>query len=309
MNNMLRGLVIRSTGSWYTIEQEDGSRIQCKARGIFRLSDKGITNPVVAGDRVFYEMTDKETGLITGIGKRDNYIIRKASNLSRQSHILAANIDHAFLVVTLQLPRTSTGFIDRFLVTAEAYGIPASILFNKSDIYDKASLVIFEEWKRIYAPLGYSCYLVSAFNTTDIKEISGLFKKGVYLFAGHSGVGKTSLVNALDPSLNLKTSGVSEAHGKGRHTTTFAEMIKLGPGKYIVDTPGIREFGMYDFSPAEVSHYFPEMRELLNKCRFDNCMHIEEPGCSVKNALEKGKISLSRYGGYISIIEDKDSFR
>ena len=305
----MNGLVIKSTGSNYTVEQENGMIINCKIRGTFRLKGIDATNPIAVGDKIVFEVQDESTGYITKIADRKNYIVRKSKKLSKQSQIIAANIDRAFLVVTLMLPKTSTGFIDRFLITAEAYSIPVTILFNKSDLFDEDALNFQKELAALYEPLGYPCYLISSFNKNDVAKIKSLMKGKVNLFSGHSGVGKSTLINAIEPTLKIRTAKISLKHFKGIHTTTFAEMHKLSEGGYIIDTPGIREFGMYDFSKNEVSHYFPEMRALFNKCQFDNCLHINEPNCAVKKAVEEGKINPSRYYNYLSVIEGEDIFK
>jgi ribosome biogenesis GTPase len=269
---------------------------------------KGLrsTNPVAIGDRVEFELQSKEgTGLITHIGERDNYIIRKSINLSRVTHILAANLDHAFLIVTLARPRTSTGFIDRYLVTATGYFIPASLIFNKIDLYEEALTAYEDELKQIYTQAGYPCYSVSALRGDGVDRISDLLKGRTSLFSGHSGAGKSALINAIQPNLRLKTGQISEVHLKGRHTTTFAEMFELSNGGFIIDTPGIREFGLIDFENSEIPRCFPEMDRLLPFCKYKNCTHIHEPGCAVKDGLKNGNVSRMRYNSYLSILNDK----
>ena len=247
------------------------------------------------------------TGVITKLLPRKNYIIRKSINLSKQAQIIAANLDQAFLVVTLASPRTSLGFIDRFLVTAEAYDVPASLIFNKLDLFSDEGLEILADYKAVYEKIGYPCYDVSALGGTGIEQVAGLLKDKVTLFSGHSGVGKSSLINALLPDLKLRTTEISEWHDKGMHTTTFAEMFELPQGGYIVDTPGIRELGIIDIEKNELGHFFPEMRARLNQCKYNSCRHINEPGCAVIKAVEDGEIELSRYESYLSIFHGNDT--
>ncbi len=306
----MEGVIKKSTGSWYTVLYDGNRQIQCKLRGLFRKEGSKATNPVAVGDKVVFDISPKEnTGIITGILERKNHIIRKATKLSRQTHVIAANIDQAVLIVTLAEPRTSTGFIDRYLVTAEAYSIPASIIFNKYDIYDREQLKTLEELSRIYEPLGYKCLFVSAKEKTNIEAFNDLLKDKITLLSGLSGVGKSTLLNAIEPELNLKTQPISKTHKKGVHTTTFAEMFQLGNGGRVIDTPGIKEFGLVDVEDWELSHYFPEMRELFNECRFDNCTHVHEPGCKIVEQLEEGKIYHSRYLNYLSMLEKDDNRR
>jgi ribosome biogenesis GTPase len=266
------------------------------------------TNPVAVGDVVEFEMEpEQQSGVITKLYQRKNYIIRKAINLSKQAQIIAANLDQALLVVTLASPRTSLGFIDRFLVTAEAYDIPARLIFNKLDLFSDEGLEILADYKAVYEKIGYPCFEVSALEGTNIDQVQELLKDKVTLFSGHSGVGKSSLINALLPSLELRTNMVSEWSDKGMHTTTFAEMFELPQGGFIIDTPGIRELGVIDIEKQELSHFFPEMRSRMNQCRFNNCRHINEPGCAVLEALEEGEIELSRYESYLSIYNGNDT--
>lgn len=303
----MKGIVIKSTGSWHTVQTDDGMTIHCKLKGKFRVKGIKTTNPLAVGDKVTIKiLPEEETGLITGISPRHNYIIRKATKLSKVSHIIAANIDQAFLIVTLAEPRTSTGFIDRFLVTAEAYHIPACIVFNKIDIYDSEIESLLDELTGIYENTGYPCYHVSALKGDDIEFLEEKMKNKVTLFAGHSGVGKSALINTLQPGLNLKTKPISEVHQKGKHTTTFAEIIPLSFGGYIIDTPGIKEFGLYDLKKEEIPERYPEMRALMHNCKYNNCMHVHEPGCAVKEAVENGEISKLRYYNYLSIINAED---
>ncbi len=304
----MQGLITKSTGSWYQVQTPDGQRIYCRIKGKFRMKGITTTNPVAVGDVVDFEMEpDSENGVITNLHQRKNYIIRKAINLSKQAQIIAANLDQALLVVTLASPRTSLGFIDRFLVTAEAYDIPARLIFNKLDLFSDEGLEILADYKSIYENIGYPCFEVSALEGTNIDQVQELLKDKVTLFSGHSGVGKSSLINSLLPSLDLRTHMVSEWSDKGMHTTTFAEMFELPQGGFIIDTPGIRELGVIDIEKQELGHFFPEMRERMNQCRFNNCRHINEPGCAVLEALENGEIELSRYESYLSIYHGNDT--
>jgi len=304
----MEGLVTKSTGSWYQVKTPDGEWFDCRIKGKFRTKGITTTNPIAVGDIVNFEMEPElGTGVITDLHPRKNYIIRKSINLSRQAQIIAANLDQAFLVVTLASPRTSLGFIDRFLVTAEAYDIPASLIFNKLDLFSDDGLEVLGGYKSIYESIGYPCYDVSALKGTGVNEVAELLKGKVSLFSGHSGVGKSSLINALLPDLGLRTTEISEWHDKGVHTTTFAEMFDLPQGGYIIDTPGIRELGVIDIEKNELAHFFPEMRARLNKCRFNSCRHINEPGCAVIRAVEDGGIELSRYESYLSIYHGHDT--
>ncbi len=301
------GTVVRSTGSWYVVRLPDGNIMNCRLKGKFRMKGLRATNPIAVGDHVTIlpDPFAPGEGSITAIEQRNNYIIRKSINLSKESHIIAANLDQAFLIVTLISPRTSTGFIDRFLVTAEAYHIPTTLIFNKIDIYDQDILKLHEAMSELYRSIGYPCYGVSALKGTGIEALKEKMKDKVTLLSGHSGVGKSHLINALQPGMELKTGIISEAHLKGKHTTTFAEMFPLTFGGYIIDTPGIKEFGLVDFEKNEVAERFPEMRNLMNQCQFNNCTHVHEPRCAVIKALNEGTISQSRYRNYISIINDE----
>lgn len=303
----VEGIVIKSTGSWYTVRYGAAEKINCKIKGSFKIKGIESTNPLAVGDRIEFEFTDEVgVGVIHTIHERKNYIIRKSINLSHQTHIIAANIDHAFLVATIVQPRTSTGFIDRFLMTAEAYHIPVSILFNKSDLYGDEELQAFDEIATVYQALGYPCYLVSALDEEDVAAIRRKMNTGINLLSGHSGVGKSTLINAIEPNLELRTSIISAAHKKGTHTTTFAEMFELRGGGFIVDTPGIKELGIVDMQPAEIGNYFPEMRAIKSQCKFHNCIHVNEPKCAVKAAVEHGDIALWRYSSYLSVINKED---
>ncbi|MFB0499196.1 ribosome biogenesis GTPase [Mucilaginibacter sp. OAE612] len=307
LDNM-QGLITKSTGSWYQVQTPDGQKIDCRIKGKFRIKGITTTNPIAVGDVVDFEMEpDREDGVITNLHQRKNYIIRKAINLSKQAQIIAANLDQAILVVTLASPRTSLGFIDRFLVTAEAYDIPARLVFNKLDLFSDEGLEVLADYKAIYEDIGYPCFEVSAIEGTNISHVQDLLKDKVTLFSGHSGVGKSSLINALLPELDLRTHMVSDWSDKGMHTTTFAEMFELPQGGFIIDTPGIRELGVIDIEKQELGHFFPEMRERMNQCRFNNCRHINEPGCAVLEALEEGEITLSRYESYLSIYHGNDT--
>lgn len=304
---MNKGLVIKNTGSWYYVRSGSGEDIQCKLRGSFRLKEIKTTNPITVGDKVIYEMNDDGTGLITQIEDRKNYIIRRSSNLSKQAHIIAANIDLSFLVVTINQPNTSTVFIDRFLASAEAYRIPVQLVINKVDLYDEEDMEYIDGLIDLYQYIGYPCIKVSALTGLGIDELKERIKDKVTLFSGHSGVGKSTLINSLIPGVELKTGEISDYHFKGMHTTTFSEMIDVPSGGYIIDTPGIKGFGMVDMEKEEISHYFPEIFEFSKQCRFNNCIHINEPNCAVLEALEKHQIAQSRYHSYISMMqEDSD---
>jgi ribosome biogenesis GTPase len=303
----LNGIVIKTTGSWITVRQANGQRSECKLKGQFRIKGLRSTNPIAIGDKVDFDfIANEDIGLITKIHDRDNYIIRKAINLSKVTHIIAANIDHAYLIVTLANPRTSTGFMDRFLVTATGYFIPASLIFNKIDLYDETLRSREEELKSIYEKSGYPCYSVSALRGDHVGLIRDLLAGGINLFAGHSGAGKSALINAVSPGLDLKTGKISKVHRKGMHTTTFPEMFELPNGGFIIDTPGIKEFGLIDFDKAEIPRCFPEMERFLPQCQYRNCTHTREPDCAVKKALITGEVSELRYNSYLSILNDSD---
>jgi len=302
----LEGIVVRSTGSLITVRLPDGKKLDCKLKGQFRIREIKSTNPVAIGDRVRIEWPVRDDhGVITQILERENYIIRKATRLSKVSHIIAANLDHAYLLVTLAQPRTSTGFIDRFLVTATGYYIPASLIFNKIDIYGDKMRNMLDEVTAIYEHAGYPCYRVSALRGDGVGEISELLKGKLSLFSGYSGSGKSALIKAIDPGLKLKIGGLSEVHEKGMHTTTFTEMYELSNGGFIVDTPGIKEFGLIDFDRKEIPRCFPEMDKLLPQCQYKNCTHIHEPGCAVKEGLKTREVSRMRYNSYLSILNDR----
>ena len=301
---MRHGLVIKNTGSWYQVKTDDGVLVECKIKGSFRLKGIRSTNPVAVGDRVNIEENREGTAFIVSIDERENYIIRKASNLSKESHILAANIDQALLVVTVNHPQTSLVFIDRFLATAEAYRIPAKLIFNKIDLYDEDDTGLLHGIIDLYTYIGYGCLAVSAVTGEGIGTLRELLHDKVSLVAGNSGVGKSSLINLILPGLNLKTGAISQSPHKGMHTTTFSEMFPLPGGGYIIDTPGVKGFGTIDFAPEEVAHFFPEIFKFSHDCRFGNCTHRHEPGCAVLKALEEHRISESRYASYLSIIDD-----
>ncbi len=306
---MFEGRVLKSTGSWFEVEIPKYKVVSCRIRGQLRLKGINSTNPVAVGDNVLIQEQTDGTGVIIDIKERSNYIIRKSINLSKQTHILAANIDIAWIVVTPVFPKTSTGFIDRFIAAAESYHIPIGIIFNKSDLFVENLSDLQHEYLDIYETLGYKCVKVSSKTGEGIDELMQLLEGKVNLLSGHSGVGKSSLINAIIPDLNLKVGEISRQHMKGKHTTTFAEMHKVNEATYIIDTPGIREFVNIDFNPSEISHYFIEMRELLNECKFNNCLHENEQNCAVKAAYEAGKIHPDRYYNYLSILRNEDNFK
>jgi ribosome biogenesis GTPase / thiamine phosphate phosphatase len=308
----MHGLIIKSTGNQYNVRLENGKQVSCRIRGNLRLQGFEATNPLTVGDGVEVDLNVKdESNLhwITSIDKRKNYIIRKSVKLSKQVQIIAANIDRAFVVATPVLPKTSLGFIDRFLATAEAYNISAGIIWNKADFYDDNIHEIMAELRELYEGIGYKVFIVSAVSGEGIDILLEELTGRVNLFSGHSGVGKSSLINRIIPGLNLKTSVLSSQHMKGTHTTTFAEMHLLPGGGYIIDTPGIREFGITGFDHFGISHYFPEIFEVSKNCKFNNCLHTTESECAVKPAVERGEIALSRYESYLSILSGQDIFR
>jgi len=305
----LTGLVYKSTGSWYTVKSEQGDFTECRIKGKFRMKGIKSTNPIAVGDIVDYELdenSDAVTGTIHNIHDRKNYIVRKSVNLSKQTHIIASNIDVVFLLITINNPPTTTSFIDRFLVTAEAYGIEAILVFNKIDTFDAAMTDEQLYLQYIYSEIGYKFLKVSALEKKGLDELKGMMIGKVSMFSGHSGVGKSTLVNALEPNLSLKTKNISEQSKQGQHTTTFAEMYDLSFDAKIIDTPGIKGFGIVDMEPSEVSGYFPEFFKLQDECKFNNCLHKEEPNCAVKKALEENKIAWSRYNSYLKILEGDD---
>lgn len=301
---MAQGIVIKSTGSWYTVKTQEGEIIECKVKGKFRLRGIRSTNPVAVGDHVHMTIADDGVAFITDVDPRRNYIVRRASNLSKESHIIAANLDAAVLVVTVEHPRTNLVFIDRFLATAEAYGVPVYIAINKCDIYNEEEMEYAQGVKHLYQTIGYETHFISAETGEGVEQLANYIKDKITLFSGNSGVGKSSLINRLVPGLNLKTGALSVQHDTGMHTTTYSQMFALPQGGYIIDTPGIKGFGTIDFDAATVAHYFPEIFSASHNCRFNNCTHRNEPGCAVLEALAQHYISESRYNSYLSIIED-----
>jgi ribosome biogenesis GTPase len=300
----MHGLVIRNTGSWYTVLADDKTTWECKVKGNFRLKGIRSTNPVAIGDRVEFNPLDGQTALITGIDDRKNYVIRKSANLSKQSHILAANVDQCFLFVTLRQPETSTIFIDRFLASAEAYRIPVILIFNKIDLLNDEDKDLLAGLIHLYTTVGYACRSVSAQTGDGVEELRELLKGNVTLLSGNSGVGKSTLINRLFPQLNLKTSEISDANNTGKHTTTFSEMFPVENEGFIIDTPGIKGFGTFDMEREEIGHYFKDIFHFSALCRFNNCTHTHEPGCAVLAAVERHDISQSRYNSYLSILDD-----
>lgn len=302
----MQGTVVKSSGSVYGVRAIDGTVVDCRVKGNFRLKGIRSTNPVAVGDNVVFDMREDGTAYIVDILERKNYIVRKASNLSKQSHILAANLDLCFLVVTISHPTTATTFIDRFLASAEAYRVPVVIIFNKTDLYNDAENGELEYLTALYESIGYRCLHTSAAESKGIEALKEMMQGKVSLFAGNSGVGKSSLANALSPEIAAKVGEISRTHDTGMHTTTYTEMFEFMPNSYIVDTPGVKGFGTYDMEIEEISHYFVEFFELSKDCRYSNCTHTHEPGCAVLEALEKGKIAPSRYQSYLSMLEDKE---
>ena len=301
----MNGLVIKNTGSWYLVRTSDGRDIECKIKGNFRLKGIRSTNPIAVGDKVVIVENQEGTALITEIEGRKNYIIRRSTNLSKQSHILAANIDLCFLIVTINHPVTSTVFIDRFLAAAEAYRIPVNLIFNKTDIYTPDETEYMDALADMYEYIGYPSIKISALHNEGIHILQEQIKGKVTLFSGHSGVGKSTLINSLIPQASLKTGSISGYHGKGMHTTTFSEMIELPQGGFIIDTPGIKGFGTVAMEKEEIYHYFPDIFKFSENCRFNNCLHLNEPGCAVIEAVEKHYISESRYKSYLSMMEEE----
>lgn len=306
----MRGIVYKSTGSWYSVKSESGRMLNARMKGVFKIDDITSTNPIAVGDEVEVEEENEteNTAIITEIYPRRNYINRQSPSHKKQHHIVAANIDQSIIIATLKEPRTSQGFIDRFLVTCEAYHVPGMVVFNKADLYKKKEMEKYEELHDMYTKIGYKVLLISVKNNTGIEEIKALLDNKTTLLSGHSGVGKSSFLNALFPGLGLKTQGVSGWSGKGMHTTTFAEMFDCPPplrGR-VIDTPGMREFGLVDITRQELSHYFPEMACLLINCQFNNCLHVNEPGCAIKQGLEEGVVHVERYISYLNILESID---
>lgn len=302
----MKGLVVKNTGSWYTVRTDDGQLIESKIKGNFRLKGIRSTNPVAVGDRVELIVNQEGTAFITAIDDRRNYIIRKSQNLSKQSHIIAANVDQAFLIVTINYPQTSTTFIDRFLASAEAYRVPVILVFNKTDLLDEDERRYQQMMMTLYENIGYQCVAISAEKGTGVEVLESLLQGKTTVLSGNSGVGKSTLINRLVPGASLRTAEISDAHNTGQHTTTFSEMIELPGGGYLIDTPGIKGFGTFDMEPEELTSYFKEIFRFSKDCRFSNCTHTHEPGCAVLQALENHYIAQSRYQSYLSMMEDKD---
>ena len=302
----MTGLVIKNTGSWYLVKTDDGTTVECKVKGNFRLKGIRSTNPVAVGDRVQIVRNAEGTAFIHEIEERKNYIIRRASNLSKQSHILASNLDQCMLLITVNYPETSTTFIDRFLATAEAYRVPVMLVFNKEDRYDADELHYLESLIHLYTTIGYPCYRISALKEEGIDILRSELKGKVTLLSGNSGTGKSTLINALLPQADARTGEISQVHNKGMHTTTFSEMFPLPDGGYLIDTPGIKGFGTFDMEVEEIGHYFPEIFATSAHCKYSNCTHRQEPGCAVRQAVEAHYISTSRYTSYLSMLDDKE---
>lgn len=302
----MKGLVIKNTGSWYSVKTDTGKVVECKIKGNFRLKGIRSTNPVAVGDNVEIALNSEGTAFITHIEERRNYIIRKSQNLSKQSHILAANVDQAFLIVTVNYPQTSTTFIDRFLASAEAYSVPVVLVFNKCDILSDDERHYQQSMIHLYETIGYECREVSATTGEGVDGLHALLKGKITLLSGNSGVGKSTLINKILPEANLRTAEISNAHNTGMHTTTFSEMLELPEGGYIIDTPGIKGFGTFNMEPEELTSYFPEIFHFSKGCKFSNCTHTHEPGCAVLKAIDDHFIAQSRYQSYLNMLEDKD---
>ena len=309
----MTGIVYKSTGSWYSVKAQDQLFYECRIKGKFRIQGIKSTNPLAVGDVVDFDLetsNNTQTGVISSIHPRKNYIVRKSVNLSKQTHIIASNIDQVFLLVTIDNPPTFTSFIDRFLATTEAYSIKAVILFNKVDINNAASNNIVKKLRTLYEGIGYQCLIISAKTGENIESVKKLMTGKSSMFAGHSGVGKSTLVNSIEPGLNIKTKEISDQHKQGQHTTTFAEMFDLSFDAQIIDTPGIKGFGVVDMVPAELDNYFPELFALKQSCKFNNCLHLHEPNCAVKEAIENNIVAVSRYKSYKQILEgDEEHYR
>ncbi len=297
---------MKSTGSWYLVKAENGTLLDCRLKGKIRLDDRKTTNPVAVGDTVDVECDKDGSNQISKIYPRKNYIIRKSINLSKQAHIIASNLDQAIILATLVAPRTSLGFIDRLLITAEAYGITPKIIFNKVDLLDEEMIVLQNDMMKLYTDIGYDCFAISSFNLDDVELVKKILKNKTTLIAGHSGVGKSTLVNAIEPKLDLRTGDISATHLKGMHTTTFAELFPLSFGGNIIDSPGIKELGLVEMKKEEVGHYFPEILARINDCKFNNCMHVNEPHCAILKAVEVGSISKERYQSYLGILNGEE---
>jgi ribosome biogenesis GTPase len=307
---LVKGLVLRSTGSWYEVrDSRDGHIWQCRLKGKFKALGLKVTNPIAVGDYVRFEEEDETQnfGIIHEIMPRENYVVRRSVHKTAHAHLIAANVDQAILIATLVFPRTSLGFIDRFLVAIESFRIPGVLIFNKQDLLNDDMKEFQSELMELYESLGYTCMATTALSEEGLEDFANLLKGKVSLLSGHSGVGKSTLVNAIAPDLDIKTQEVSTFANKGVHTTTFAEMFELEKDTFIIDSPGIKELGLADMKPEEISHYFPEMRDLLNQCRFNNCQHINEPGCAVKDAVSEGSIAISRYESYLSMVGGADN--
>jgi ribosome biogenesis GTPase / thiamine phosphate phosphatase len=311
-----KGIVIKSTGSWYTVKTSEGILIESRIKGNLRLKGIRSTNPIAVGDHVELTQSKEDNaldgqivGFISKILPRTNYIIRKSPNLSKESHIIAANIDQAFLIVTIQFPVTTTTFIDRFLVSAEAYRIPCHLIFNKIDLYSEEQTELMNSMVELYENIGYKCFKLSAKNNIGIEELKNKMTNKTNVFSGHSGVGKSTIINSIQPNMMLKTGIISEAHSSGKHTTTHSEMFELDFGGYIIDTPGIKGFGVLEMEKEEISHYFPEIFKSLDGCQYYNCTHTHEPMCAVKKSVEEGKIAMSRYNSYLGLLEGEEKYR
>jgi ribosome biogenesis GTPase / thiamine phosphate phosphatase len=312
---MKHGLVIKSTGSWFEVVDDNGEKFNCKIKGNFRIKNIKSTNPVAVGDYVNFIVEQKQSfkmkpiGWITSVDDRKNYIVRRSANLSKRAHIIAANIDQAVLLITISYPVTTTSFIDRYLASACAYSIPVLLVFNKIDIYNKEELQTLKSLVSIYSKTGYICLITSASTKQGIDELKILLQNKINVFSGHSGVGKSTIINIMNPTLKLKTDKISNYHKTGKHTTAFSEMFKLPFGGYIIDTPGIKGFGMLDMEAWEISHYFPEIFEKSKNCKYNNCYHKNEPGCAVIEAVKKGEIAKSRYKSYLDLLEPDEKYR
>lgn len=306
MDVLYTGIVEKSTGSWYRVRTDADERCECKMKGKFRLEGSKSTNPIAVGDIVDFMLEKDGIGVISAIHERKNYIIRKSTNLSKQSHVLAANVDQAILIVSLRDPETLTFFADRFLITAEAYSIPVTIIVNKIDLLDDQGTEELDEWTEMYTSCGYHVIPASVKDNIGIDDIRKILDGKTSVLSGNSGVGKSSIVNKIDPNLNLRTKEVSHSHHKGQHTTTYAELYPLSFGGNIIDTPGVKAFGLLDMQDDNISHYFPEMRAVMHNCQYNNCSHLHEPNCAVITAVEEGKIFLKRYESYIAMVDDRN---